>query len=37
MDEYNGNFRIITSQWSPDRQTNLFILDKNLKKLSSLE
>ncbi len=37
MDEYNENFRIITSQWSPDRQKNLFILDKNLKKLSSLE
>jgi hypothetical protein len=37
MDEYESNFRIITTQWSPQRQTNLFILDKDLKKLSSLE
>lgn len=37
MDEKDGNFRILTSQWSPERQTNLYILDKNLEKLSSLE
>lgn len=37
MDEKDGNFRILTSQWSPERQTNLYILDKWLSKLSSLE
>ena len=37
MDEYQGNFRIITSQWSPKRSTSLFVLDAGLKKLSSLE
>ena len=37
MDEKDGNFRIITQQWSPERQANLFVLDKNLEKVSSLE
>ncbi len=36
MDEYNGNFRIITSQWSPERSTGLYVLDNNLKTISSL-
>lgn len=36
MDEYNSNFRIITSSWYPDRATNLFVLDKDLKLVSSL-
>jgi inhibitor of cysteine peptidase len=36
MDEYNGNFRIITSEWQPDRSTGLYILDKNLEKVSEL-
>ncbi len=36
MDEKDGKFRIITSQWSPERSTNLFILDENLQKYSSL-
>jgi len=36
MDEYEWNFRIITSQWSPERSTGLYILDKDLKSLSSL-
>lgn len=36
MDEYNGNFRIITSVWSPERSTGLYILDNNLQKVSSL-
>jgi len=36
MDEYNGNFRIITSQWSPERSTGLYILDNNLNSVSSL-
>lgn len=36
MDEKDGKFRIITSQWSPDRSTNLFILDETLNKYSSL-
>jgi len=36
MDEYNSNFRIITSSWYPDRATNLFVLDKDLNLTSSL-
>ena len=36
MDEKDGKFRIITSQWSPDRSTNLHILDENLGKYASL-
>ncbi|MDD3302844.1 MAG: beta-propeller domain-containing protein [Candidatus Gracilibacteria bacterium] len=36
MDEYNSNFRIITSSWYPDRATNLFVLDKDLNMTSSL-
>jgi len=36
MDEYEGNFRIITSAWTPERSTGLYILDENLQKVSSL-
>lgn len=36
MDEYEGNFRIITSQWQPERSTGLYILDKNLENVSQL-
>jgi uncharacterized secreted protein with C-terminal beta-propeller domain len=36
MDEYNTNFRMITSSWYPERATNLFVLDKDLKLVSSL-
>jgi len=36
MDEYQGDFRIITSQWSPDRSTGLYILDEDLEKVSDL-
>lgn len=36
MDEYNDNFRIITSSWYPDRATNLFVLDNNLSLVSKL-
>jgi len=36
MDEYEGDFRIITSQWSPERSTGLYILDENLEKISDL-
>lgn len=36
MDEYNNNFRIITSSWYPERWTNLFVLDKDLNLTSSL-
>jgi uncharacterized secreted protein with C-terminal beta-propeller domain len=36
MDEYRGNFRIITSAWSPERSTGLYVLDENLDRLSSL-
>lgn len=37
MDEYNGKFRIITSQWSPERSTGLYILDDDLNPVSNLE
>lgn len=41
MDEYKDNFRIITSEWNYDvkwgeSSTSLYILDKNLKKISDL-
>ncbi len=36
MDEHKGDFRIITTQWSPERSTGLYILDKNLKKIGDL-
>ncbi len=36
MDEYNSNFRIVTSSWYPERWTNLFVLDKDLTKVSAL-
>jgi inhibitor of cysteine peptidase len=36
MDEHDENFRIITSAWSPERSTGLYILDKNLELTSSL-
>lgn len=31
-----GNFRILTSTWSPQQATHLITLDTNLKKLGSL-
>ncbi len=37
MDEYENNFRIITSQWQKTPSTGLYILDNSLKKLSALE
>jgi len=36
MDEYQGNFRIITSEWNERPSTSLHILDDTLNKLSSL-
>ncbi len=36
MDEYDNNFRIITSSWYPERATNLFVLDDSLKMVSKL-
>ena len=36
MDEYQGNFRIITSEWQAEPSTSLHILDNNLNKVSSL-
>lgn len=36
MDEHDGNFRIITSQWSPEQSTGLYILDENLENISNL-
>ncbi len=32
-----GNFRILTSTWSPERATHLYILDKNLTQIWSVE
>lgn len=37
MDEHEGNFRIITSQWGSEPSTGLYILDENLEKVSALE
>lgn len=37
MDEKDGNFRILTTKWYPEQETQLYILDKELKKVSSLE
>lgn len=36
MDEHNDHFRIITSEWSPERSTWLYILDDELELTSSL-
>lgn len=36
MDQKGDNFRIITSQWHPERSTGLYILDENLERISSL-
>lgn len=36
MDEYQDNFRIITSQWQPTQSTGLYILNKNLENVSKL-
>ena len=36
MDEHEGNFRIITSEWMSEPSTSLHILSPNLEKLSSL-
>lgn len=36
MDEHNGKFRIITSEFSPERSTGLYVLDNNLNPVSSL-
>jgi len=36
MDEYKWNFRIITSAWTPEISTWLYILDNDLNRLSSL-
>ena len=36
MDEFEGNFRILTKKWSPERSTGLYILDEDLNMLSSL-
>jgi hypothetical protein len=30
MDEKDDYFRIITQKYSPERQTNLYVLDKDL-------
>ncbi len=36
MDEYDDHFRIITSQWRPERSTWVYIFDENLELASSL-
>ncbi len=37
MDEHDGNFRIITQKYSPEKNTAVYTLDKNLKLLWSLD
>jgi hypothetical protein len=38
MDEdAKGDFRVITSRWNPEHNTNLYILDSNLKMIGKLE
>jgi inhibitor of cysteine peptidase len=38
MDEYNGNFRIATTEWTPNGTVNnVFVLDQNLNILGSLQ
>jgi len=36
MDEHEWDFRIITSTWSPERSTWLYVLDEDLENISSL-
>ncbi len=36
MDEYEDTFRIITSEWSPETSTGLYILGSQLETISSL-
>jgi hypothetical protein len=33
MDEHEGNFRIITQKYSPEKNTAVYTLDKDLKLL----
>ena len=37
MDEHEGNFRIITQKYSPEKNTAVYTLDENLKLLWSLD
>lgn len=37
MDEHEGNFRIITQKYSPEKNTAVYTLDKDLKLLWSLD
>jgi len=37
MDEHDGNFRIITQKFYPERKTWVYVLDKDLKLLWSLD
>jgi len=36
MDEHEWDFRIITSEWSPERSTGLYVLDSELEPKSNL-
>lgn len=37
MDEWNGNFRIATNSWDRESSNSLYILDKNLEEIGSIE
>lgn len=37
MDEHDGNFRIITQKYSPEKNSAVYVLDKDLKLLWSLD
>ena len=37
MDEHDGNFRIITQKYSPEKNSAVYVLDENLKLLWSLD
>lgn len=37
MDEYNGNLRVATTNWKQQSENALYILDKNLNQMGSVE
>jgi uncharacterized secreted protein with C-terminal beta-propeller domain len=37
MDEYNGNFRLATTNWKETTQNSVFVLDSNLTMVGSLQ
>ena len=37
MDEHNGNFRVATTNWQQESKNALYVLDKNLNQIGSVE